>query len=716
MLLFIVMLTSACSGIDDRQEKHIDRAQQYFIADDLIRAKIEIKNALQVDQKSIQSWYLFAQISEKQQELKEAFAAYNRVVELDPKHTDASLELAKFYVLANRHKEAKKYLDAVLVAQPNNIRGRVLEAEIMAREGEESEALARLEKIFVDDEAQARAAQLMAVLYVRQNKINRAEEILNIAIEVNPEDTAARLTLAYIFFKAERPQDTERLLKELVTLEPDEFIHRTRLAGFYTELNRFDDAEQVLRDVIEADKNAALRSLLLAEFIKHQSGAKETETELKARISIQPQAYELQFALAKFYEYDKDWLSAKNIYEQIIAVNDEHPRAVSAKRKLAVVQLKEDNAEPSSTSLAKVLKNSAENIAESFDRGKDVVTQNLFSEAIAASPEDNVLRFAYVETLLGLKEYETTLGASGELKTVRDHVEELKKNKLLHPEKEEQSRVQQTGLVITELLKKNSNDLKATEELVKLYLLQDKKSDAIKLIEQQIKDYPENSALYASLGRIFGIDSTNDKNIFEKAKQNYQKAIELKPEWQTPYLQLAGLYQLHKKDEAAEQLYQQGLQAIPGDVGLQIALAGLYESQKNYSAAKERYERVLEKNSNQLVARNNLAVILSQSTMTPDNLAKALELARPFAQADNPLLLDTLGWAHYKNKNYKQAVFYLTQAAEKKPQNAIIQYHLGMAHHKANNNKLAKKYLEKALLLDQELQEKDDVEMALAKM
>jgi len=43
--------------------------------------------------------------------------------------------------------------------------------------------------------------------------------------------------------------------------------------------------------------------------------------------------------------------------------------------------------------------------------------------------------------------------------------------------------------------------------LVKLYLLQDKKSDAIKLIEQQIKDYPNNSALYASLGRTFGVDS-----------------------------------------------------------------------------------------------------------------------------------------------------------------------------------------------------------------
>jgi len=84
------------------------------------------------------------------------------------------------------------------------------------------------------------------------------------------------------------------------------------------------------------------------------------------------------------------------------------------------------------------------------------------------------------------------------------------------------------------------------------------------------------------------------------------------------------------------------LQAIPEDIDLQVALAGLYEDQENYNAAKEGYERVLEKNSNQLVARNNLAVILSHSNAPPDNLVEALALARPFAKADNPLLLQAL--------------------------------------------------------------------------
>jgi len=134
----------------------------------------------------------------------------------------------------------------------------------------------------------------------------------------------------------------------------------------------------------------------------------------------------------------KDWLSAKNIYEQTIAVDDEHPRAVSAKRKLAATQIKEDNIEPTSTSLVKVLKHSADDIAASFDRGKEVLTQSLFNEAVAANPEDDVLRFNYVETLLGLKEYETALGESEELKTAADYVKELKNNKLLQPKKEEQ--------------------------------------------------------------------------------------------------------------------------------------------------------------------------------------------------------------------------------------------------------------------------------------
>jgi len=788
-LLFIVVFLTACSGSEERKAKYLDKAQQQFTTGNYTKAKLEVKNALQIDPKSVEGWYLFAQINEKQQDLKEAFGAYNRVVELAPKHFDASLELAKFYVLGNRLTEGKKYLDIVLVAQPENVRAKVLAAEIMAREGNESEALLSLEKIFANDKAQARAAQLMAVLYVRQNKLNLAEKTLNTAIEANPKDTAVRITLADVLFKAERPQDTERLLKELVKLEPNKLVHRTRLAALYTNLNRFDAAEQVLRDAIAEDSNDVARSLLLTDFIMRQQGSEEAEVELKARIAAQPQAYELQFALAKLYEVNKDWGSAKNTYEQIIVEDEVHPRAISAKTKLAAVNLEQGNTVQTSVLLEEVLKRSPGDIGALFIRGKAALTQGKLKEAVAdlrvvaqerpnsagvlkllaranalsgqtdlaktrlkdavkANPKDGLLRFAYIEILVGLKEYDIALSElSNLLKIAPDNAKALKQKMALHVIKKEwnaaeqiakqlsttypdsqdgiyglaqilasQKKFKQSELIFNKLLKTNSQDLKATEGLSKLYLAQGKKTAAIKLIEQQTKNHPDNPALYLSLGKIYSAANIQNESIFEKAKQNYQQAIQLKPDWQAPYFQLARLYRTQKQDKAAILIYQQGLQAIPSDIGLQISLASLYESQENYSAAKKLYEQVLEKNNNQLIARNNLAVILSESNPTAENLAKAVELAKPFAQAKNPLLLDTLGWIYYKNADYDQAVFYLTLAAEKQQKNATIQYHLGMAYYKISNNELAKKYLTKALTLDDGFDGAEEAKVVLAEL
>ncbi len=788
-LLFIMVLLTACSGSEEHKAKYLDKAQQQFTTGNYTKAKLEVKNALQIDPKSVEGWYLFAQINEKQQDLKEAFGAYNRVVELAPKHLDASLELAKFYVLGNRLTEGKKYLDIVLVAQPENVRAKVLAAEIMAREGNESEALLSLEKIFANDKAQARAAQLMAVLYVRQNKLNLAEKTLNTAIEANPKDAAVRITLADVLFKAERPQDTERLLKELVILEPNKLVHRTRLAALYTNLNRFDAAEQVLRDAIAEDSNDVARSLLLTDFIMRQQGSQEAEVELQARIAAQPQAYELQFALAKLYEVNKDWGSAKKTYEQIIVADEAHPRAISAKTKLAAVNLEQGNTVQTSVLLEEVLKRSPGDIGALFIRGKAALAQGKLKEAVAdlrvvaqerpnsagvlkllaranalsgqtdlaktrlkdavkANPKDGLLRFAYIEILVGLKEYDIALSELSEvLKIAPDNAKALTQKMALHTIKKEwnaaehiakqlstiypdsqdgdyglaqilasQKKFKQSELIFNKLLKANSQDLKATEGLSKLYLVQGKKTAAIKLIEQQTKNHPDNPALYLSLGKIYSAASIQNESAFEKAKKNYQQAIQLKPDWQAPYLQLAKLYRAKKQDKAAVLIYQQGLQAIPSDIGLQISLASLYESQKNYSAAKKLYEQVLEKNNNQLIARNNLAVILSESNPTAENLAKAVELAKPFAQAKNPLLLDTLGWIYYKNADYDQAVFYLTPAAEKQQKNATIQYHLGMAYYKINNKELAKKYLTKALTLDEGFNEAEEAKVVLAEL
>ena len=79
------------------------------------------------------------------------------------------------------------------------------------------------------------------------------------------------------------------------------------------------------------------------------------------------------------------------------------------------------------------------------------------------------------------------------------------------------------------------------------------------------------------------------------------------------------------------------------------------------------------------------------------SLARAKELASKLVKTDQPPLLDTRGWVHYRVGEYDKAVEVLTNVVKKAPDVAVFNYHLGMAYLKQGNGEAAKKYLSKAV-------------------
>jgi len=90
------------------------------------------------------------------------------------------------------------------------------------------------------------------------------------------------------------------------------------------------------------------------------------------------------------------------------------------------------------------------------------------------------------------------------------------------------------------------------------------------------------------------------------------------------------------------------------------------------------YESVLSHDPSSPMALNNLAMIYAES---PGTAAKAVELAqKALEQArDNPLVMDTLGYAMLKNGQGPQAQDILRRAAALAPKSEIIAAHLKMA-------------------------------------
>jgi Flp pilus assembly protein TadD len=153
--------------------------------------------------------------------------------------------------------------------------------------------------------------------------------------------------------------------------------------------------------------------------------------------------------------------------------------------------------------------------------------------------------------------------------------------------------------------------------------------------------------------------------------------------------------------DSPEQLaaLRRGWKALPGDLTIGVFLASLLERQGTTGEAIQVYDLVLEKSPGNPLVANNLASLLLDHRQDKASLARALELAKPLATSGDPISMDTLGWAYYRNGDYPKAVRDLERAVATEAGNPLLQYHLGKAYVAARNPVGARQHLRRALEL-----------------
>ena len=84
-LLFAVLTLCmvSCSGAEERESKYLKRANTYFSDSNYPKAKIEIKNVLQINPKNSNARVLLGKINQKEGEYRQALANFNAAAEED---------------------------------------------------------------------------------------------------------------------------------------------------------------------------------------------------------------------------------------------------------------------------------------------------------------------------------------------------------------------------------------------------------------------------------------------------------------------------------------------------------------------------------------------------------------------------------------------------------------------------------------------------------
>lgn len=382
--LLLLVTISACGGPQERKAKHRLRAQEYIQEGNFPKARVALRNVLKIDPKDPEAYFLFAQVEEKERNWRNAFANYQRVVELVPDHERAQLRLAKFYLEARMIEKVSEIAEKVLAQHAENVQAQSLQVAVMAVNGRLAEAIGEGEALAASHPTDPDATLLLATLYLAQGRGEEAETVLRRTADANPTNLEVLDGLASVLTKVGQAGRAETLYQKLVELEPKVFEHRVKLVQFYDHQRNYEKAEAVLREAVKLESDNEVRHLTLAEYLAQRGQGEQVEAALLEAQRRLPHATKLSFALARLYEEQGRSEQAKAVYEAVRDDNKKDPIALEARVKLASLDWAAGREADAERQLQQVLRENPRSMEGLMLQGKIALKRNDGKEAVQA--------------------------------------------------------------------------------------------------------------------------------------------------------------------------------------------------------------------------------------------------------------------------------------------------------------------------------------------
>jgi tetratricopeptide (TPR) repeat protein len=230
--------------------------------------------------------------------------------------------------------------------------------------------------------------------------------------------------------------------------------------------------------------------------------------------------------------------------------------------------------------------------------------------------------------------------------------------------------------------------------LVRAHLAEGDVDGALRVVEAETATRPDNPLAYLVTAQL-----ERRRERPEAAVVAYERAIDLQPDWATPYRELAALHEATGDVDAALAVLEAGSAAGAAPDELLLRKAFVQQRHGHVAGAIATYARMLEAGIETDVVVNNYGALLADfATDDTAKLERAATLAAGFATSDEPAFVDTLGWLQYRLGNGAEALALLRRAAAMRPDDPQIRYHLAVAFDAAGEADRALAELERALV------------------
>ena len=339
LLSVLVAGLVACSSPAEKANKYYEKGLALMEQGDLLKARIELQNALQIKPELTGAWFALAQIAEQQGDWEKLFSLLNKVADQDPRHLDTQIKLGRMLLAAGRLDKALAASDATLLLAPNNAEVLGLRAGVLYKLGDTAGAVAQANAALALSPGNIDALVVLATERLAANDAEKAIEYLDRGLKTNEKNIALQLIKVQALESLAQTDSSEAIFRKLIALYPETRALRHTLAQFYLSHGRPDAAEAEYR-AIAAENPADIQARLdVVRFIGSVKGQKAAQQHLQEMISSEPGNNELGFALASMQQAEGNHRAAEAVFRSIIERSGESPDAVKAKGLLAGVLL-----------------------------------------------------------------------------------------------------------------------------------------------------------------------------------------------------------------------------------------------------------------------------------------------------------------------------------------------------------------------------------------
>lgn len=378
-----VIVLAACSTPESKVQSFNERGQALLDKGDVVKARLEFQNALQINPSAVPSLYGLALVAEKTRDWPGMYQLLRKVLELQPSHLPAVVKLGRLELASGQVEKALESAEAAHSLQPEDPDVLALRGAVFLKLGDPGQATALAKHALARDARHVDALVVLATERLQAGDGDAALAFLDRGLAGDERNVSLQMLKVQALERLGRTDKLEEVLRRMVVLFPETTDYRQLLASFYAAHKQPAKAEAEYRAMLAAAPKSAAPKLQLVRFIESVRGPDAAAAELEAFARAEAGSQDLKLALAALRLRQGNDAAAVALWQQVIAEAGAEAAGTRARGALASHHLQRNDRAAARTLIEQMLARDARDEQALFLRAGIAVDERKLDDAIA---------------------------------------------------------------------------------------------------------------------------------------------------------------------------------------------------------------------------------------------------------------------------------------------------------------------------------------------